>query len=241
MQQGLDAHARAIHLKPQCETRWSCRASSIEAVFLTFPAIVKTLKWAANDRSVRTTEARGLLIQILEFPFILNLHIMRKVFSTTLSLSNLLQKRNFYLAKACLLVDTTIQPLESFKDEKIIEDLYSNAKQFADANVVLKKYTLEFRPKRIRQMPQCLEESILCETVGSYNNNEVEVRREYKEVIHKVLQEMRRRFEVTNKSIMTAIQALLPTSTNFFVARDIQPLTAHYHIDQNQKCTCKTS
>jgi hypothetical protein len=55
MQQDLDAHARAIRLKPQCETRWACRALSIEAVFCTFSAIVQTLKLAANDRSVSRT------------------------------------------------------------------------------------------------------------------------------------------------------------------------------------------
>ena len=97
-------HRRIIHLKKQCETRWACRASSIEAVFTCFAAIVQTLQWACAERnSSQAVEARGLLLQICDHSFILQLHIMRKIFSITLSLSDVLQSKCLDLGKACML------------------------------------------------------------------------------------------------------------------------------------------
>ena len=83
---------------------------------------------------------------------------MRKIFSTTLALSNHLQQKGLDLAKACLLVESTVQVS---KDDKVFQDLYYSAKHFADINVANELCSSASRPKRVKQMPQNLEESIV--------------------------------------------------------------------------------
>ena len=128
---------------------------------------------------------------------------------------------------AGLLVESTVQVL---KDDKVFQDLYSSAKHFADINVANKPCSSASRPKRVRQMPQNLEESIVYDTIAVIKSRLDKNIKEYKEVIDKVLQEMKSRFDATNKSIMKAIQALLPTSANFFV----EPFANHCYIGKRK-------
>ena len=60
---------RVIELKHQCETRWACRASSIEAIFNTYPAIIQTLEWAISQGGTSAVGSIGLLFQIMDFDF----------------------------------------------------------------------------------------------------------------------------------------------------------------------------
>ena len=116
--------------------------SSIEAVFSRFSAIVQTLQWACAERnSSQAVEARGLLLQICDHSFISQLHIMRKIFNITLSLSNILQTKRLDLGKACMLVGATIEQLELMKDKKTFQKLNSEAKHFASQLLVMMMIT----------------------------------------------------------------------------------------------------
>lgn len=226
-------HRRIMHLKKQCETRWACGASSIEAVFSRFSAVVQTLQWACAERnSSQAVEARGLLLQICDHSLILQQHIMRKIFNITLSLSNILQTKRLDLGKACMLVGATIEQLELIKDEEAFQKLNSEAKHFASQLLGDDDDYNQPVSKHIRRMPQHLQDSVVYEVISSSTlNNEISEKQRYKEVIDKILVELRQRFDVTNMSIMKAVQALLPCSENFFVASVIKRLVSHYSLD----------
>ena len=53
------------------DTRWSCRYSSIKAVLSTVPAVISTLEQISDDSNDISIQARGLLHQVMDFPFIL--------------------------------------------------------------------------------------------------------------------------------------------------------------------------
>ena len=220
---------RVIELKRQCETRWACRASSIEAIFNTYPAIIQTLEWAISQGGTRAVDSKGLLFQIMNFDFVLQLHSMKKIFNTTLALSNVLQSKDLDLAKACILVDATIEELEELKSDEMFEMILSDAVEFADAHI--DQESIYSRPKRQRRMPEGLNDSIVYESTGNEVRDKGELKRSYGEAIDTVMQEMRQRFDVRNKSIMRAIQALIPGSEMFFVLEAIQPLATQYSID----------
>ena len=117
--------------------------------------------------------------------------------------------------------------MEQIKTEEVFHKIYF-AKEILDDDIQ------PTRPKRIRRLPESLGDSIVYEGTGSDLTSNVEdnaiAKQQFKEVIDRILEEMRR-FEVKNVSIMKTIQALIPLDNNFFVASDIEPLATHYSID----------
>ena len=216
------------------ETRWVCRASSIQAIFHTFPAIIQTLEWVIKQGGTRAVDGRGLFLQILDFNFILQLLSMKEIFNTTLALSNMLQSKGLDLAKACHLVDTTIEQLVLLKCDDMFDTILANAVEFAETHIDV---YIESRPKRQRRMPEGLQDSIVyeCACVGNTGvRGKSELRQEYNEAIDIIVQETRQRFNRRNQSIMRAIQALIPGSDMFFVADAIQPLATQYSVNMEK-------
>ena len=72
------------------DTRWACRYLAVNAVCCTFDAVLATLSEIADgDDPVKAIEAKGLLLQIQSFAFLLHLVIMDRVLSCTKKLSEL--------------------------------------------------------------------------------------------------------------------------------------------------------
>lgn len=139
-------------------------------------------------------------------------------------MSDILQYKGLDLDKACTLVDTTIKQLEQIKIEEVFHKIYF-AKEILDDDIQ------PTRPKRIRRLPESLDDSIVYEGTGSDLTSNVKdsaiAKQQFKKFIDRILAEMRRRFEVKNVSIMKAIQALIPSDNNFVVANVIESLATH--------------
>ena len=76
------------------DTRWACRYLAVDAVCSTFGSILATLQTVVDgeDRA-KAVEARGILLQVRTFKFLLLLIIFWQLLSCTKSLSDLLQSR----------------------------------------------------------------------------------------------------------------------------------------------------
>ena len=89
------------------------------------------------------------------------------------------------------------------KDEEALQKLSSEAKHFAS------EIRCDDQPvsKCMRRMPLHLQDSIVCEVTSDCStlSNEIAEKQRYKEVIDKILAEMRRRFDITNMPIMKAV------------------------------------
>lgn len=73
-------------------------------------------------------DAKGLVSQINELPFVVQLHIMKNIFNTRLALSNFLQNKGLDLAKACVLVNASEKHLENVKKD---DGIYKESLKFA--------------------------------------------------------------------------------------------------------------
>ena len=69
-----------------------------------------TLSAIANgNNGVKSAEARGLLVQVSSFQFVMCLVVFDKIFSCTKSLSDTLQSTQLDLARAADLVSDTLE------------------------------------------------------------------------------------------------------------------------------------
>lgn len=69
-------------LKRLSDTRWACRHAAVNALAYTFAAVVATLEvLTENTDKSRAVEARGMLLQINSFPFLLNLIVFDRILS----------------------------------------------------------------------------------------------------------------------------------------------------------------
>ena len=198
---------KAIELKRLCETRWACQSSAIDSVYNIFTFILKTLKWACKQGGSRSIEARGLLLQVKEFDFILLLVIMRNIFCVTRSLSDILQWKNLDLAKACVLVDTTLIWLKRIRFDEEFMKMELEASHFFEENQLI----IESQSKRCRKTPENLSNSVIMESVGHEHPNDF-TNAKYKEVLDIMIQEIERQFDNQNKSLLRSMQALIPSS-----------------------------
>ena len=78
----------------------------------TFDAVIGTLTAIVNgNNGVKSAEARGLLLQVSSFRFVLHLVIFDRILSCTKSLSDTLQSTQLDLVRAADLVSATIDTL----------------------------------------------------------------------------------------------------------------------------------
>lgn len=103
---------RVRRLKHFSETRWTYHDRAIEAVHVTYGAILKTLEILSNQKSNETdmkskTLAKGLLKSLNSFEFIVIMFMMKKIFNSTTPLSNYLQSSKLDFVEAMKLVKAT--------------------------------------------------------------------------------------------------------------------------------------
>ena len=92
------------------DTRWACRQGAVNAVCCTFDAVIGTLSAVVNgNNGAKLAEARGLLLQVSSFQFVLCLVIFDRILSCTKGLSDTLQSTQLDLARAADLVSATIE------------------------------------------------------------------------------------------------------------------------------------
>ena len=85
----------------------------------TFDAVIGTLTAVVNgNNSVKSAEARGLLLQVGSFRFVLCLVIFHRILSYTNNLSDTLQSTQLDSARAADLVSVTIDTLEEFRSDQ---------------------------------------------------------------------------------------------------------------------------
>ena len=101
------------------DTRWACRQGAVHAICCTFDAVLATLEEIEEDSDrAKATEAKGYLLQIKCFKFVLSLVVFDRVLSCSKCLSDALQSTRLDRAKAADLVTATIQTLEEFRSDE---------------------------------------------------------------------------------------------------------------------------
>ena len=123
---------KVVQLKKLSDTRWSCRYASIKAVLTSISAVIATLEEIGDQRHERAIEARGLLLQVKSFPFLLSLILLERIFSITNNLSQLLQSEVIHYAAAASCISATKTTLNSLRTDKEWKTVWEVAVSLAE-------------------------------------------------------------------------------------------------------------
>jgi hypothetical protein len=78
-------------IKKWAETRWDSRWTSIQSIIENYKALDNSLEELADERTERSTDARGLLFAIREPVFVVTLFILQLLFGKVKILSDQLK------------------------------------------------------------------------------------------------------------------------------------------------------
>ena len=192
------------------DTRWACRHGAINAVCCTFDAVVSTLSAIVNgNNGVKSAEARGLLLQVSSFRFVLCLVVFDKILSCTKSLSDTLQSTQLDLARAADLVSATIDTLEEFRSDQEWQKVFEYCDSVSNTVTVCKAHSIApDTNSRSRRVPKRLEDGILLEGVGVRDASSDHKISLFYPILDAFLSELRR-FTSKNVSIMKALNLVI--------------------------------
>ena len=169
-QKELHPEKQQRQLQRLSDTRWVCRHGAVSALCYTYDAVLATLTIIVDGSDgTKAAEARGLLLQVKSFRFILCLVIFDRVLSCTKSLSDALQSTQLDLARAADLVSTTIEIVEEFRMDSEWEKVYS----YTESVAKLHHITPESTTVPSRRTPRRFDEGILYETTGARETGQV--------------------------------------------------------------------
>ena len=142
-------------LKSQSVTRWACHSEAVKAVSEEFSRVILCLDQIENDEtsdSKTTSQAKALLLNILDFEFVFGLELLKVILIQTSSLSSYLQGKNVDIRTARLKADLVIKVLEDLRAEEEFNMTYEKTeKLIKNTEELLKeqKIDYEIRPAKI--------------------------------------------------------------------------------------------
>lgn len=225
------------------DTRWACRYFAVDAVCCTFDSLLAALEAITEwDNREKAVEAKGILLQVKSFKFLVLLVIFSKILSCTKSLSDQLQSSSIDMAKAADLVRATIGILRDIRTDSKWEQLFKYVQDVASLHNI---HAEAPRSQRSRQLPRRYEDGLVMETTGSREGLVTSEHLKisiYFPVLDAMLSELDRRFAEKNLEHMKSIQACSPSSPNFLRPNSIRTLAESYGLDMGSFCrvfTCK--
>ena len=148
---------REVRLKKLSDTRWSCRYASIKALTSTFAPTLATLKEISEgDDQNRIVEARGILLQVRNFEFVLCLIMFERIFAITSKLSDVLQAECLDFTGAVTCIEATIETLQDMRSEEW-RRIWERAVSLASTHSITIEYP---RSRRSRQLPERLRDMV---------------------------------------------------------------------------------
>ena len=224
---------KAVHqLQKLSDTRWACRQAAVHAICYTFDAVLATLEEICDgDDRDKAVEAKGFLLQIKCFKFVVSLVVFDRILSCSRCLSDALQSTQLDLAKATDLVLATKQTFEEFRTDQSWNKVYDYAVRIADHHSI--NVTVPSRQQRQTRLPKRLEDTVVLTFTG-HRDVPVNCSDHYKTtlyfaVLDTFVSELNRRFDSKNMKIMKAIQACSPEAKNVLCPEDLSVLAKAWH------------
>ena len=111
----------ALALRNLSATRWTARAESLRAMWLSYDGVLDVLQEISNSPSVDAkgqASSTGLVARLLRFYFVVCLMFMRLVLWKTKVLTEVLQGTNLNIVDAFNTVKATIESLEAMRSDE---------------------------------------------------------------------------------------------------------------------------
>ena len=171
-QEKLRPQKQVITIKRLVETCWACKHDAVESMYVVYSSLIYALEEINTRDYNNSVEAKGLLLQLKSFEFIVPLIVFRKILKITKSLSDALQCRDLDLSAASGLVTASIEALQACRSTQCWDTLWEKCIAFAnDNNVSVDSEALvqlSIHSTRVRTLPARLSDSIVTTTTGWY-------------------------------------------------------------------------
>ena len=191
-------------LKSQSVTRWACHSEAVKAVSEEFSRVILCLDQIENDEtsdSKTTSQAKALLLNILDFEFVFGLELLKVILIQTSSLSSYLQGKNVDIRTARLKADLVIKVLEDLRAEEEFNMTYEKTeKLIKNTEELLKeqKIDYEIRPAKISRRSKFSGDIQQFYRVTNYY-----------EPLDKLLKELKMRFSVKGQETLTNLTTVI--------------------------------
>jgi hypothetical protein len=144
----------ALTLKRLCATRWASRKSAVDAVLQNLPALIVALQRIVdgeikNCTAKQLAEAKGILVTIDTYEFLVLLIFWRKVLEKAFNLSTYLQRSSIDLVTASHLIQLFENDMKNMRDEfeSEFERLENEATHLAEKCDI----TTEYKQQKVRK------------------------------------------------------------------------------------------
>ena len=164
-------------------TRWTARAESLRAMWISYEAVIEVLRKISNDGFVDAkgkAAATGFLAKVLRVDFVVSLMFMRIILWKTKVLTESLQKENLNIVDALEAVNGTVKSLEDIRkdDEGVLNQIQASTDVLSRNDVDVpaafaKLHRPRSRPRRLDDNPESAAETSM---MNFYD-------REFKEVL----------------------------------------------------------
>lgn len=189
-----------ITLKRLCETRWSSRYRSVQAVLSNYSAILETLTFVSeNDTSKSGADAHSLFLNVCTFHFFFYLTVLNALLEVTNVLSEYLQHEQINMREAKTVADSSVLTLEGFRTDEKFSNFWTEAcKAMTDYD--LQEPTLG----RLRRPPRRLSEGSC--SGDTFADAKQSFRVTYYELVDVLVEELKSRFKDQEVSVLISME-----------------------------------
>ena len=213
-------------------TRWTARAESLRAMWISYEAVIEVLRKISNDGSVDAkgkAAATGLLAKVLQVDFVVSLMFMRIILWKTKVLTESLQKENLNIVDALEAVNGTVKSLEDIRkdDEGILNQIQASTDVLSrnDVDEFAKLHRPHSRPCRLDDNPESAAEMSMMNFYA----------REFKEVLDILIAQYKENINASLekvKALSIIIQPPLSSQHKESDVKDLLNLFPHQAPDQ---------
>ena len=180
-------------------TRWTARAESLRAMWISYETVIDVLRKISNDDSVDAkgkAAATGLLAKVLRVDFVVSLMFMRIILWKTKVLTESLQKEDLNIVDALEVVNGTVKSLEDIRkdDERILNQIQASTDLLSRNDVdAPAEFAKLHRPRRLDDNPESAAEMSM---MNFYD-------REFKEVLDNLIAQYRDNINTSLEKVTT--------------------------------------
>ena len=122
----IETTSYGLLLKDLCQTRWYARYEALNAVYLSFSALVQCLMKLEEDGDAKSQyEAKGLLNKLLSFEFVVLLIFSRQVMASTNATATQLQKEDLDIFAVDMLTSLLILLQNLRNDDNSLMNIFA--------------------------------------------------------------------------------------------------------------------
>lgn len=154
IQKAMYPEDRPLELQKLSDTRWACRESALRTMRKVIPALKQFLEEIVQKHPPDASAGdASILLQSINFEFLVCLEIATPVFQETAYASNALQQKDLDLAASYRIVDGVLQSLRELRNDEKFQEIFTKVKERAESMAIDLPSVIPGQGRR-RKMPE---------------------------------------------------------------------------------------